>query len=152
LTPHSRFVFEAMLGLKLLLLIIGAALAIKFGPFQDGDGWRAVITGMVLVAAMAVQNAVHRAYLGSAPPSTLMTGTTTQIMIDLADMIYARDTVATPQIKSRVAMMSKNVIVFAVGCAAAALFYAHYKVWCFMVPPLLGGLSLLARLMDPTPK
>jgi uncharacterized membrane protein YoaK (UPF0700 family) len=42
-----------------------------------------VITGMVLVAAMAVQNEVHRVHLGNAPPSTLMTGTTTQIMIDL---------------------------------------------------------------------
>lgn len=152
LTPRSRFLFEAMLGLKLLLLIIGAALAIEFGPFQEGDGWRAVITGMVLVAAMAVQNAVHRVYLGSAPPSTLMTGTTTQIMIDLADIIYARDNMATPQIRSRVAMMSKNVIVFAVGCAAAALLYAHYNVWCFVVPPLLGGLSLLARLTEPVLK
>jgi uncharacterized membrane protein YoaK (UPF0700 family) len=152
LTPRSRFVFEAMLSLKLLLLIIGAVLAIEFGPFQDGDGWQAVITGMVLVAAMAVQNAVHRVYLGSAPPSTLMTGTTTQIMIDLADMIYARDNLATPQIRSRVATMSKNVIVFAVGCAAAALLYAHYNVWCFVVPPLFGGLSLLARLANPTLK
>lgn len=152
LTPRWRFVFEAMLGLKVLLLIAGAALAIGFGPFQNGDSWHAVMTGMVLVAAMAIQNAVHRVYLGSAPPSTLMTGTTTQIMIDLADMIYARDNLPAGQIRSRVAMMSKNVIIFAAGCAAAALLYAHYNVWCFVVPPLLGGLSLLARLMEPTLK
>lgn len=152
LTPRWRFVFEAMLSLKVLLLILGAALAIQFGPFQNGDSWQAVITGMVLVAAMAIQNAVHRIYLGSAPPSTLMTGTTTQIMIDLADMIYARDNMPAGQIRSRVAMMSKNVIIFAVGCAAAALLYAHYNVWCFVVPPILGGLSLLARLTEPTRK
>jgi uncharacterized membrane protein YoaK (UPF0700 family) len=152
LTPRWRFVFEAMLSLKVLLLILGAALAIQFGPFQNGDSWKAVLTGMVLVAAMAIQNAVHRLYLGSAPPSTLMTGTTTQIMIDLADMIYARDNMPAGQIRSRVAVMSKNVIVFAVGCAAAALLYAHYNVWCFVVPPLLGGLSLLARLTEPTRK
>jgi len=29
---------------------------------------------MVLIAAMAMQNAAHRIHLGSAPPSTLMTG------------------------------------------------------------------------------
>ncbi|MGY3609442.1 MULTISPECIES: YoaK family protein [unclassified Bradyrhizobium] len=150
LTQRWRFVFEAMLGLKVLLLIVGAALAIEFGPFQNADTWKAVVTGMVLVAAMAIQNAVHRVYLGSAPPSTLMTGTTTQIMIDLADMIYARDNVPAGQIRSRVAIMSKNVIIFAVGCAAAALLYAHYNVWCFVLPPLLGGLSLLARLVVPT--
>src|SRR3954447_17089679 len=148
LAPRWRFVFEAMLGLKVLLLIVGAALAIKFGPFQNGDSLQAVTTGMVLVAAMAVQNAAHRVYLASVPPSTLMTGTTTQIMIDLADVIYGGDKATTVQIKSRVAMMSKNVIIFAVGCAVAALSYAHYNVWCFVVPPLIGGLSLLIRLRE----
>ncbi|MGY4420797.1 uncharacterized membrane protein YoaK (UPF0700 family) [Bradyrhizobium sp. JR6.1] len=152
LTPRWRFVFEAMLSLKVLLLIVGAVLAIEFGPFPNGDSWQAVITGMVLVSAMAIQNAAHRVYLGSSPPSTLMTGTTTQIMIDLADMVYARDTVPAGQIRSRVAMMSKNVIIFAIGCAAAALLYAHYNVWCFLAPPLLAGLALLARLTEPTGK
>ncbi|MCK1656113.1 YoaK family protein [Bradyrhizobium sp. 151] len=152
LTPRWRFVFEAMLGLKVLLLIVGAGLAIKFGPFQNGDSLQAVTTGMVLVAAMAIQNAAHRVYLGSVPPSTLMTGTTTQIMIDVADMMYARDKASTDQIKARVAMMSKNVIIFALGCAAAALSYAHYNVWCFLVPPVLGGFSLLVRLRESTKK
>jgi uncharacterized membrane protein YoaK (UPF0700 family) len=152
LTPRWRFVFEAMLGLKVLLLIVGAGLAIKFGPFQNGDSLQAVTTGMVLVAAMAILNAAHRVYLGSVPPSTLMTGTTTQIMIDLADMMYARDKASSDQIKARVAMMSKNVIIFALGCAAAALSYAHYNVWCFLVPPVLGGFSLLVRLRESTKK
>jgi uncharacterized membrane protein YoaK (UPF0700 family) len=96
LSKHWRsFVFEAMLGQKVLLLTVGAALAINFGPFQNGDSWQAVITvitGMVLVAAMATQNAVHRVYLGSAPPSTLMTGTTTQVMLDLADLFLVGST------------------------------------------------------------
>src|SRR5262245_10969383 len=78
---------KILLGLKVALLSVGAALAIMFGPFNDGDAWQAVLTGMVLVGAMAIQNAAHRIHLGSAPPSTLMTGTTTQIMIDLADML-----------------------------------------------------------------
>jgi uncharacterized membrane protein YoaK (UPF0700 family) len=87
LSKHLRAVFEAMLGLKMVLLTAGAALAVRFGPFHDGDSWQAILTGMVLVAAMAIQNAAHRIYLGSVPPSTLMTGTTTQIMIDLADLV-----------------------------------------------------------------
>jgi uncharacterized membrane protein YoaK (UPF0700 family) len=37
---------------------------------------------------MAVQNAVRRMHLGAAPPSIRMTGTTTQIVLDLADRIY----------------------------------------------------------------
>jgi uncharacterized membrane protein YoaK (UPF0700 family) len=143
----SRFgpVFEILLSLKVLLLIGGAVLAIRWGPFHDGDSGHAILTGMVLVAAMAIQNAVHRIHLGSSPPSTLMTGTTTQIMIDLADKMYARAG-EKGQSGSRLAQMSTNVLVFAIGCGAAALLYARFSVWCFVLPPILGVLSLVTRL------
>jgi uncharacterized membrane protein YoaK (UPF0700 family) len=133
--------FELLIGLKVVLLTAGAALALRFGPFHDGDRWQAVLTGMVLVAAMAVQNAVHRMHLGAAPPSTLMTGTTTQIMLDLADRIYPPKAKAS-QPESRLLQMSTNVFVFALGCGAAALLYARVGVWCFVVPPLAGAVSL----------
>ena len=58
LSKHWRPVFEGLLGLKILLLITGAALAIRFGPFHDGDSWQAILTGMMLVTAMAIQNAI----------------------------------------------------------------------------------------------
>jgi uncharacterized membrane protein YoaK (UPF0700 family) len=137
-------VFETLLGLKVLLLAAGAALAIRFGPFHDGDSWRAILTGMVLVAAMAIQNAVHRVHLGSAPPSTLMTGTTTQIMLDLADKIYTRKGAETKS-GSRLAQMSTNILVFAIGCGAAAVLYTRFGMRCFLLPPVLGSLSLIVR-------
>jgi uncharacterized membrane protein YoaK (UPF0700 family) len=148
LSKHSRFVFEAMLALKVLLLTVGAVLAIRFGPFQDGDSRQAVVTGMVLVAAMAIQNAAHRIYLGSAPPSTLMTGSTTQIMIDLADVLLLQSRESRPI--ARLVRMSVNVLVFAIGCGAAALLFVWFGDWCFALPPILGGLSLSARLAEPS--
>src|SRR5580692_551330 len=131
-----------ILGAKVVLLIAGAALAIHFGPFGNGDAWQAVVTGMVLVAAMAIQNAAHRIHLGSAPPSTLMTGTTTQIMIDLADMIQAPKSDNAERPGPRLLRMSTNIAVFAAGCAAAAILYARIGVWCFVVPPVLGFAAL----------
>jgi uncharacterized membrane protein YoaK (UPF0700 family) len=145
LSRQVRAVFEVMLGLKMILLIVGAALAVRFGPFHDGDSWQAILTGMVLVAAMAIQNAVHRIYLGSAPPTTLMTGTTTQIMIDLADLILP----AKSQSNARLTKMSVNVLVFALGCGAAALLFMRFEMWCFVVPPIVVGLSLAARIAEP---
>jgi uncharacterized membrane protein YoaK (UPF0700 family) len=145
LSKRHAPVFEILVGLKVVLLVIGAVLAIHFGPFANGDRWQAVLTGMVLVAAMAIQNAVHRVHLGSAPPSTLMTGTTTQVMLDLADMIYARNEEGPPP--ARLKQMSVNVLIFALGCGAAALLYALFNVRCFVVPPLLGALSLLFRVV-----
>lgn len=142
LLRRHRPALRIVLGLKVILLVVGAVLATKFGPFANGDAWQAVLTGMVLVSAMAIQNAAHRIHLGSAPPSTVMTGTTTQIMIDLADMLQApepEDGAPGP----RLLRMSTNVLVFAVGCAAAALLYAHIGPWCFLLPPFLGAAALL---------
>jgi uncharacterized membrane protein YoaK (UPF0700 family) len=45
---------------KLALLFANAALTIHFGPFSNGDDVPAVLTGMVLIAAVAIQNAAHR--------------------------------------------------------------------------------------------
>jgi uncharacterized membrane protein YoaK (UPF0700 family) len=56
-----------LIGVKWALLTLAAALVITLGPLRDGDGWRALVTGMSLVSAMAIQNAVHRVHLGSAP-------------------------------------------------------------------------------------
>src|SRR5215470_7226855 len=120
-----------MLGLKIVLLTIGAALAVRLGPFHDGDSWQAILTGMVLVAAMAIQNAVHRIYLGSAPPSTLMTGTTTQIMIDVADIIVRGDNEGRASARSSKMML--NVLMFAIGCGAAALLFMRFEMWCFVL-------------------
>lgn len=129
LSKRWRIVFEILLGLEVAFLIAGGMLAIAFGPFHDGDSWQALLTGMVLVSAMAIQNAVHRVYLGSAPPSTLMTGTTTQIMIDLADVMLPAG--PKSETSARLTRMSMNVLVFALGCGAAALLSTRYGVWCF---------------------
>ena len=145
LLRRNRPALKVILGLKVVLLIAGAVLAIHFGPFHNGDAWQAVVTGMVLVAAMAIQNAAHRIHLGSAP-STLMTGTTTQIMIDLADMIQPPRPESTERPGVRLLGMSTNIVVFAAGCAAAALLYARIGVWCFVLPPVLGFAAMFLRV------
>jgi uncharacterized membrane protein YoaK (UPF0700 family) len=132
-----------LLGCKLLLLIAGASLAIHLGPFQTGDGWPAIVTGMTLVAAMAIQNAIHRMHMATTSPTTIMTGNTTQIMIDLADLLRPLTPEASAAARARLRRMSASVAAFAIGCATAALLFAFRGTWCFLVPPLLGLCSLL---------
>jgi uncharacterized membrane protein YoaK (UPF0700 family) len=146
LLQQKRPALKIILGLKVVLLTAGAMLAIHFGPFRNGDAWQAVLTGMVLVAAMAIQNAAHRIHLASSPPSTLMTGTTTQIMIDLADMLRPPNSDSVEHPGPRLLGMSINIAAFAIGCATAALLYARVGVWCFVVPPLLGLSALFLRV------
>jgi uncharacterized membrane protein YoaK (UPF0700 family) len=133
---------RTILGVKVLLLSVGAVLAITCGPFDSGDGWAALSTGMVLVAAMAIQNAIHRIHMGALPPTTIMTGNTIQIMIDLADLLRGVPTASREVIRLRLSRMSMSVTAFAAGCAAAALIYAKQGIWCFLLPPLIAACTL----------
>jgi uncharacterized membrane protein YoaK (UPF0700 family) len=133
---------RTILGLKVALLTTGAALAIAFGPFDSGDGWAALLTGMALVAAMAIQNAIHRIHMGALPPTTIMTGNTIQIMIDLADLMRGVSPDTRAAIHSRLSRMSASVTAFAAGCAVAALMYAKQGIWCFAIPPLIAACTL----------
>lgn len=142
-------VMRTMLGLKLALLIVAAVLAIRLGPFADGGSVAAIVTGMTLVCAMAIQNALHRIHLGSAPPTTLMTGTTTQIMIDLADVLHGVSGDASKVIKARMLKMGANVVAFALGCGAGALLFLGAGMWCFALPPVLGFLAFFAHTATP---
>jgi uncharacterized membrane protein YoaK (UPF0700 family) len=134
--------FRTILGLKVALLTTGAVLAIGFGPFDSGDGWAALLTGMALVAAMAIQNAIHRIHMGALPPTTIMTGNTIQIMIDLADLMRGVPADVRAAIHLRLSRMSASVTAFAAGCAAAALIYAKQGIWCFAIPPLVAACTL----------
>ncbi|MTH34339.1 DUF1275 domain-containing protein [Paracoccus limosus] len=140
---------RAMLVVKFLLLSAAAISAIHFGSFPDADGWPVIQVGMLLVAAMAVQNAAHRIHLGAFPPSTLMTGTTTQIMLDLATLLYPRAPEKPETVKPRIAKFGLAVLTFVFGCALAALAFVLLGVWCFVLPPVLAIAGLLVHRAAP---
>jgi uncharacterized membrane protein YoaK (UPF0700 family) len=143
LRAHSRPVARSLLAMQLSLMILGALLATAFGPFASADGWAALATGMTLVAAMAIQNAAHRVHFAHAPPSTVMTGTTTQIMMDLGDLMHCVIPEKAAATRERLRQMSFSVLAFAGGCALGALLYAFLGVWCFWVPPVLVLITLV---------
>lgn len=138
-------VLRSMLFLQFGLLIAAAGFAIRFGPFTDGDSGTAMLTGMTLVAAMAIQNAAHRIHLANDPPTTLMTGTTTQLMIDLSDLFQRLSSDATEATRSRLKKLSASVLVFALGCAIAAIGYVYFELWCFAIPPVIALGTVLAQ-------
>ncbi|TGE02413.1 YoaK family protein [Methylobacterium nonmethylotrophicum] len=143
LDETGRPALRVLLAAQCTFLFLGAVLAVALGPFADADRPAALLTGMVLVAAMAVQNAAHRAHLPEAPPSTLMTGTTTQIMIDLADLL--RGVPAEHAARSRIARMSAAVAAFALGCGLAALLYYLVGLAALALAPAL----ILVAATDP---
>lgn len=134
-----------LLTLQLVLLLTGGVLAIPFGPFTDGDAPAAMLTGMALVCGMAIQNAVHRVHLASFPPSTIMKGNTTQLVLDAVDVVLIRTGADRAALRTRLRRTATTVGCFASGCVAAALAFWLGGMWCFVVPPALVLGALLLR-------
>jgi len=147
--PGDEKGLRILLVIKLLFLIAGGACAIWLSPFTNPDGLPLVATGMLLIIAMAIQNAAHRIHLGASPPSTLMTGTTTQIMIDLADLAHGSAGDQAKPVKGRLSHMVVAVFAFALGCGLAALLYATVGTWCFALPPLFALVSVCLAFAGP---
>ena len=137
LVAGGKPVFRTLLAIQLALLLLGGAVAIGYGPFERGDPPLEMLAGLSLVAGMAVQNALQRVHLGSAPPTTMMTGTTTQIMLDVADLLHGVPAEQRAAARSRMARMGGAVLTFALGCAVAAVGYRFAGMWCFALPPVL---------------
>jgi uncharacterized membrane protein YoaK (UPF0700 family) len=145
----GRPILESAIVLKVLLLASAAAFALAWGPFATGDGPTALLTGMTLVAAMAIQNAASRVHLPKAPPTTIMTGTSTQLMLDLADL--AAGALAPTEralVVPRIRAMIVAVVSFALGCVAAAGLFMRFEMKVFLLPPLVAALSLLAVVKE----
>ena len=143
----GKFAVKVLIGVELALLVVAAVLAMSFGPFENADTAGAVFTGMSLVAAMAIQNAVHRIFFSKSPPTTIMTASTTQLMLDLADLVTGR---LAPEGRSaaltRSATLFRSVWVFALGCGLAALLYAKSGAIVLFVPPVIAVATFIPRI------
>jgi uncharacterized membrane protein YoaK (UPF0700 family) len=134
-----------MLASTATLLIAFFALAVVFGPFPDSDSPVALLTGFAGVAAMAVQNALQRIHFAHFPPTTIMTGNTTQAVLDAVDLIRGTGLDQAPVIRARLVRMMRAIVCFAAGCALAALLYAWVGFWNLLVPVVVGTASAALR-------
>jgi uncharacterized membrane protein YoaK (UPF0700 family) len=149
LEKHASRHLPVLLALECVLLSIGAVLAVTLGPFTDSDTPAALVTGMTLVAAMAIQNGLQRIHLASAPPTTIMTGNTTQIMIDIVDALRPLPEAQRDPVRARLPKLIVGMTAFVIGCAGGAGIFAWIGVWCFAVPPVLALGAIFLRIENP---
>jgi uncharacterized membrane protein YoaK (UPF0700 family) len=149
LRARSRPALRPLLIGKVVLLFVFFALAVGYGPFPDPDSPAALLTGFAGIAAMAVQNAVQRVHLSALPPTTLMTGTTTQATLDAVDLLTGADAAHAAQIRARFGRLSLSIVYFAAGCAAAAVLYWLAGFWCLLLPVVVGIMSAIIRTEMP---
>jgi uncharacterized membrane protein YoaK (UPF0700 family) len=139
-------VMRILLGAEVALLLAFFVLAVSFGPFANADSPAALLTGFAGIAAMALQNAVQRVHLSNLPPTTLMTGSTTQATIDAIDMLVGTDPDHAAAIRTRFGRLSLSILYFAAGCAASATLYWLVGFWCLGLAVLVGAAAALMRL------
>ena len=131
----SRSSYRVLLWVMLVLFAAAAALAWLNMPFAPTDTWVSFAVGMLLVAAMAIQNALHRIHWLKEPPTTVMTGSTTQLMLDVADWMGPNKG-DTKEVKARFYRTLPNMLGFALGCAVAALVF-HFLPRLALVLPFV---------------
>jgi uncharacterized membrane protein YoaK (UPF0700 family) len=137
-----------MLTIEFVLLAAFFALAVIFGPFEDADRPMALLTGFAGIAAMALQNALQRVHLANLPPTTLMTGSTTQATIDAVDLLAGTAAGDAAAVRARLSRVAVSVLLFAAGCAAGALLYWLTGFWCLAIPVVVGGAAAVMRLEE----
>lgn len=116
------------------LLVLAAALWFRFGPAAD------IGASVLLVCAMAALNAAQRLAPRLGPPTTVMTGNTTQAAVSLARRVRPADGRDRSSDPLRMPMIL--VAAFLVGCVLGALSAG----WIGLDAVALPGAMLIAIL------
>ena len=130
-----------LLFIKVIFLMAFLILGVVLGPFPDSDAPAALLTGFCGIAAMAIQNAVQRVHFAGIPPTTIMTGNTTQAVLDAVDLLSGQSGSDPAALRARFTRTVLGIGWFAAGCAAAAILYYFGGFWCLTVPVLVGAAS-----------
>jgi uncharacterized membrane protein YoaK (UPF0700 family) len=86
--------------------------------------------------------------LAALPPTTLMTGSTTQATLDAVDLLTGVEPAQRAGVRTRFGRLSRTILYFAAGCAMAALLYALVGFWCLAVPVVVGATAALMRIEE----
>jgi uncharacterized membrane protein YoaK (UPF0700 family) len=148
MTAHGLPALRLLLVGKVLLLLAFFILAVTLGPFPDTDVPAGLLTGFAGVAAMAIQNGVQRVHLASLPPSTLMTGNTTQAVLDAVDLLRGVKPDQAAAVRARFGRTLGSILYFAAGCGSAAGLYLWIGLWCLAVPVAVGAASAILQIEE----
>src|SRR5216683_2410072 len=139
---------KPFLALQLLLLVGFFLLCADAGAAIEPDGGRAIVAGMLGVAAMAVQNALVQMSLRGAPATAVMTSSITRFVMDLGTVLFGdnRDEIASARRRAQHAWPA--ILGFAAGCALGAAAQAAIGLQSLALPV---GFALLAFLLSVQP-
>ncbi len=133
-----------LLLVQLMFLAACLELCVFFGPWADAQSAAPVTAGMLAVSAMAVQNALAQIALKNIPSTAVMTTNVTHFILDLSELVHARDETSYAQALQRAIRTFPVILGFVIGCALGAVYQAAAGLWSLSLPT---GLALLALII-----
>jgi uncharacterized membrane protein YoaK (UPF0700 family) len=116
---------------QMMFLVLFLAAGVYASPIRDADAPLTILTGILGVTAMAIQNAASRTVFVGLAPTTVMTGNVTQVVMDLVELSVGAD---PAPVKLRLHKMVVPVVGFAAGAIASGLGFAWVGFWCLVCP------------------
>jgi uncharacterized membrane protein YoaK (UPF0700 family) len=137
-----------LLSLQLLLLVGFLVLSMVYRAVVNSA--LAVVTGMVGVAAMAVQTALVQISLKGTPSTGVMTTNVTHFVVALGELLARRDLSTAEKARKRMFHILPVLAGFVLGCALGAASEEAWGLRSLGLPTALALLAvMLTRLPDP---
>jgi uncharacterized membrane protein YoaK (UPF0700 family) len=141
LRRQGRNALPVLLALETLLLLVTVAAAVVLKPPTSGQDESALIIGLLASLAMGLQNALMRLELSFLPPSTVMTVTVTQTVIDAVNLMVDRAPSAARSVtKTRFQRTLPSIAAFFLGAAGGAYGYFLGGFFALLLPAVLCAL------------
>ena len=138
-----------LLLLQFLLLAGSLALGVA-GPPVAPDAPESILVGMLVVSAMAVQNALVQISLKGAPSTAVMTTNVTRFMMDVGEVLFAKTLTQAAQARRRAQHTWPAIVGFIAGAGLGAACFAAVGMWSLALPTSLALLAVATGLVAET--
>lgn len=132
---HKHKILASLFVAEAIFLIAFMVAGLLFEPFAHPDAMSVAITGGLGLIALAIRNTSSKTLIKHISPSTMMTGNTTQLGIDISNYLSQRTE------ENRVSLINSLSIVlgFVVGAFLGAFLYIRLDFWsvAFFIFPIL---------------
>jgi uncharacterized membrane protein YoaK (UPF0700 family) len=139
---------RTLLLLQFLLLAGSLALGIA-GPPVAPDAAKAILVGMLVVSAMAVQNALVQISLKRAPSTAVMTTNITRFMMDVGEVLLVKNSTQAAEARRRAHHTWPAIVGFIAGAGLGAACFAAVGMWSLALPTGLALLAVATGLAPP---
>src|SRR5947207_4377607 len=137
LERRGRRPLPPLLIAEAFFLVVSACAPTLMGAAIRPENSTAMVTGMLAVFAMGLQNAYMRIKLGTLPPTTIMTGNVTQATIDALTIVLSSTPADRDAAARRFARMWPAIAAFTIGAALGAFGFVVAGLLCLALPAAL---------------